>query len=80
MRSIMKEDNSASPLFRSMKDLSKEVNKMKKERKKEDPRIILDEEGPSTSYQQKGIPENPRSPHRYTMPTFFGEGERCRDE
>ena len=76
MRSIWKEDCSfATPLFRSMQDLSKGVNQMKIERKKEDPRIIFEEEGPSTSYQQKRKPENHRSPHRSTMPTFFEEGE-----
>ena len=40
-----------------------------------------EEEGsPSTSYQQNKRLENPRSPHRSTMPTFFEEGERCRNE
>ena len=53
---------------------------MKEERKQEDPRRRLDEEDPSTSYQQRRKPENHRSPQRSTMPTFFGEGERCRDE
>ena len=71
MRSIMKEDyNFSTPIFRSMQDLSKEVNQMKRERKIKDPRIILDEEGPSTSYHQRKL-EKHRSPQRSTMPTFF---------
>ena len=80
MRSIMEDENSATPFFKSMEDLSKEFNPMKKEGQKEDARIRCDEEGPSTSYQQRRKLENPRSPHRSTMPTFFGEGERCRNE
>ena len=39
-------------------------------------RIQEKEGSPSTSYQQSRRPENPRSPHRSTMPTFFEEGER----
>ena len=40
-----------------------------------------EEEGSlSTSYQQRRRPENPRSPHRSTIPTFFEEGERYRNE
>ena len=40
-----------------------------------------EEEGsPSTSYQKRRRPENPRSPHRSTMPTFFEEGERYSNE
>ena len=77
----MKEDYSlATPLFISMQDLSKDVNQMKKESQKEDPRRRFDEEGPRTSYQQKRRPEYHRSPHRYTMPTFLEEGESCRKE
>ena len=53
---------------------------MKKERQKEDPRRRFDEEGPSTSYQQQRRLENHRSPHRYIMPTFLGEGEWYRNE
>ena len=53
---------------------------MKTKRKKEDPRTRFEEEGPSTSYQQKRRPENHRSPHRSTMPTFSEEGERYRNE
>ena len=51
---------------------------MKKEGQKEDPRRRCDNEGPSTSYQQRRKPENTRSPHRSTMPTFFEEGDRNR--
>ena len=58
-----------------MQDLSKEVNKIKRERQKEDPRRIFDEEHPSTSYHQKRKLENHRSPHRSNMPTFFEEFE-----
>ena len=53
---------------------------MKRERQKGDPRRIFYEEGPSTSYQQRRKPENYISPHRYTMPTFFGEGARYRND
>ena len=53
---------------------------MKEARQKEDPRRRCDEEGPNTSYQQRRKPENPRSPHRSTMPTFVKEGEECRNE
>ena len=76
----MEEENFATHFCRSMQDLPKEVNQMKEERKKEDPRRRCDEEGLSTSYQQRRKPENPISPHRSTIPTFFGEGERCRNE
>ena len=48
----MEHDKSATPFFRSMHDLSKEVNQMKKEGQKEDPRRRFEEEVPSTSYQQ----------------------------
>ena len=51
MRSIMKEDSFATPIFRSMQDISKEVNPMNNEGQKEDPRRRCDEEVPSTSYQ-----------------------------
>ena len=80
MRSIMEDDNSATPFFRSMQYLSKEVNPMKKEGQKEDPRRICDDEGPSTSYQQRRKPENHISPQISTMPTFFGEGEAYNNE
>ena len=53
---------------------------MKKERQKENPRRRFDKEGSITSYQQKIKPENHRSPHRSTMPTFFEEGEWYRNE
>ena len=76
----MEDENYVTPLFRSMQDLSKEVNPMNKKGHKEDPRRRLDEEDPSTSYQQRRKPENHRSPHRSTMPTFFEEGEGCRNE
>ena len=81
MRSIIKGGcNFSTPLFRSMQDLSKEVNQIRKEGQREDPRRICDEEGPRTSYQRRRKLENPRSPHRSTMPTFFEEGERYRSE
>ena len=74
----MEDENSVTPFFRSMQYLSKEVYQMKEEEQKEDPRSRSDEE--STSYQQQRRPENPRSPHISTMPTFFEEGERYRSE
>ena len=74
----MKNDNSATLSFRSMQDLSKEVNQMKEEEQEEDLRSRSDEG--SSSYQQQRRLENSISPHRSTMPTFFGEGERCRNE
>ena len=70
----------STPLFRSMKDLSKEVKQMKRERKKEYLRRIFDEEGLSTSYQQKREPENHISPHRSTIPNFSEEGEWYRNK
>ena len=73
----MENENSATPFFRSMLDVSKEVNLMQKEGLNEDPRRRCDKEGPSTSYQQRRKLESPRSLQRYTMPTLFGEGERC---
>ena len=51
---------------------------MKEEEQEEDPRSRSDEE--STSYQQQRRLENPRSPHRSTIPTFFEEGERYTSE
>ena len=80
MRSIMEDHNSATPFFRSMQDLSKEVNPIKKEGHKEDTRRRFDEEGLSNSYQQRRKEENHRTPHRYTMPNFSEEGERYRNE
>ena len=74
----MEDEKYLTPFFRSMQDLSKEVYQMKEEEQREDPRRICDEE--STSCQQQRRPENPRSPHRSTMPTFFEEGERYRSE
>ena len=53
---------------------------MKGESQRKDPRRRFEEEGPSTSYQQKRKPEDHRSPHRSTMPTLFEEGERYRNE
>ena len=53
---------------------------MKKERQRKDRRRRFEEEGPSTSYQQKRKPENHRSPHRPIMPTLSKEGERYRNE
>ena len=78
MRSIREDVKYVPPFFRSIQDLSKEVNQMKEEEHRKYPRSRSDEE--STSYQQQRRPENPRSPHRSTMPTFFEEGERCRNE
>ena len=76
----MEEENYATHFCRYMQDLSKEVYQMKEGRQKEDPRRRCDEEGPNTSYQQRRELENPRSPHRSTMPTFFEEGEGYRNE
>ena len=73
----MKEDyNLATPLLRFMQDISKEVNQINKERKRKDLGRRFEEEGLSTSYQQKIRPKN----HRSTMSTFFEEGERYRNE
>ena len=74
----MDNEKTVTHFFRSMQDLSKEVNQMEEERQREDPRRICDEE--STSYQQKIRPKNPRYPHRSTMPTLFEEGERYINE
>ena len=77
----MKEDFIFSTLlFRSLQDLSKELNQMKRERQRKDPIRILDEEGLITSYQQQRRQENLRPPHRSTVPTFFEEGEWYRNE
>ena len=38
------------------------------------------EGSPKTSYEQRKILENPKSPHRSIMPTFFEEGERYSNE
>ena len=75
---IMEDVRSITPFFISMQYLSKEVNQMKKEEQREDPRRRSDEE--NTSYQQQRRPENPRSPHRSTIPTFFEEGEGYRSK
>ena len=74
----MEDVKSITHFLRSMQDLSKEVNKMKEEGQGEDPRRRCDEE--STSYQQNKRSEDPRSPHRSTMPTFFEECERYRSK
>ena len=72
---MMEDCSFATLLFISLQDISKKVNKMKREIQRKDRRRRLDEEGPSTSYQQQRKLENHRSPHIYTMPTFFEEGE-----
>ena len=64
----------AAYLFRAMKDLPKEINETRRERQRETSRRFQDEEVPNTSYQQQRRPKNHRSPHRFTMPTFFEEG------
>ena len=83
-----------SSFLKSKKGLSQEVNQKRERRSTETPRgfreetscskscmRFQEEEGsPSTSYQQSRRPENPRSPHRSTMPTFFEEGERYSNE
>ena len=69
----------ASSSFISMKDLSKEINETRRERKIETSRRFQDEEGPSTSFQQQRRPENHRSPHGSIMATFFEEGEWYRN-
>ena len=67
----MEDEKSVTPFFRYMQDLSKEVNQMKKEEQRDDPRRRCDEE--INFYQQQRILKNSRSPHRSTMPTFFEE-------
>ena len=71
----MKEDCSFSTLlFRIMQGLSEEVNQMKRERQRKDPRIF-DEEGPSTSYQHEKQLEKQRASHHSTRSTFFDKRE-----
>ena len=62
-----------SYIFRSMKDLSKEVKQMRMERCNETSRGFQDEEGPCTSYQQQRKLVLHRAPKKYTMSTFLEE-------
>ena len=48
---------------------------MKKRSQRKDTRRIFEEEGPSTSYQQKRKLKNHRSPHISVVATSFEEGE-----
>ena len=69
-----------SSLFRSIKDLSKEVKQRRMDKFNETSRGFQDEEGPCNSYQQKRQPVFHRSPNRYSMSTLFEEeGERHGD-
>ena len=74
----MENEKSVTPFFRSMQDLSKGVYQLNEGEHKEDPRSRSVEE--ITSYQKQRTPENPRSPHISTMPTFFEEAERYGSE
>ena len=61
----------APSFFRSMKDLSKEINETRRERQRETPRRFEDEEGPNTSFQQQRRPEKKTASHYSIRSTFF---------
>ena len=61
----------ASSFFRAMKDISKEINETRRERKRETSRRFQKEECPSTSYQQQRRLEKKRDSHYSTRSTFF---------
>ena len=62
-----------SSLFISMKNLSKDVKKMKEKRCNETFRGFQKEEGPCTSYSQKKEPMLQQAPNKYTLPFYFEE-------
>ena len=60
-----------SSLFRSKKDLTKEVQQRKMEKGSETTLGFQDEEGPCTSYQQKEDLVLNRAPKKHDMPFYF---------
>ena len=66
----------ASSSFRYMKDISKEINETRRERKRETSIRFQDEEGPNTYFQQQRRPEKKRAPHYSTRSTFFEKEDR----
>ena len=67
-----------SSLFRSKRDLTKEVKQRKMEKNHETTLGFQDEEGPCTSYQQKEEPVLHRAPKKHAMPFPF-EDKRHED-
>ena len=63
--------NFISSLFRSKKDLTKEVKQRRMEKRSETTLGFQDEEGPCTSYQQNEDPELHRAPKKHTMAFSF---------
>ena len=61
----------SSSSIRSMKDLSKEINEARRERKRETSTRFQDEEGPNTSFQQQRRLEKQKASHYSTRSTFF---------
>ena len=61
----------ASSSFRSMKDLSKEINEMRRKRQRETSIRFQDEEGPNTSFQQQRRLKKKTTSHYSTRSTFF---------
>ena len=65
-----------SSLFRYKRDLTKEFKQGKMEKRSETTLGFQDEEGPCTSYQQKGDPVLHRAPKKHTMPFHFEEEDK----
>ena len=64
--------------FSSRKDLTKEVKKIRMEKRSETTLGFQYEEGPCTSYQQKEDPIFHRAPKKHTL-AFYFEDKRHRD-
>lgn len=71
---MMERMSFVSSLFRSMKNLYKEVKQMQDERYNETTRGFQEEGSPCTSYSQKEEPVLQRNSNKYTMP-FLSEEE-----
>ena len=65
-----------SSLFRSKRDLTKDVKQRRMERNNETSLGFQDEEGPCTSYHQKRNLVLHRAPKQYTMPFYFEEEDK----
>ena len=69
-----------SSLFRSKRDLTKEVKERKVEKRNESTLGLQDEECPCNSYNQKEEPVLHRAPKKHAMPfPFEGEDKRHGD-
>ena len=68
---MMEKMSLISSLFRSKKDITKDVKQRKMEKRSETTLGFQNEEGPCTSYQQKEDHVLHRAPKKHAMPFSF---------